>query len=207
MSVTLNAYLRQRVGSRAARRLRVQGRIPANIQGEGKQDLNVALEEEPFLAARRHHEQLFDLEFSDHDPETVMVRELQWDGLGERILHIEFRRVTRGVKISAQATLQFEGHPKGGILNQLVTQVGIRSIPSLVPDAILVNVDHMTTAAPLLAGELELPEGVELDMPEDTQLAVVSVPRGEVEATPEAEAEAAAEAEAEAVETPAEPEG
>lgn len=207
MSVTLNAYLRERVGSRAARRLRMQGRIPANIQGEGKTDLNVALEEVPFLAARRHHEHLFDLEFPSGDPETVMVRELQWDALGERILHIEFRRVTRGVKISLQAALAFEGHPKGGILNQLMTHVGVRSIPSLLPDSILVNVSEMTTEAPLLAGDLEMPEGVELDMPPETQIAVVSVPRGEVEETPEAEVEAAIEGEPEAAETPAEPEG
>jgi len=53
----------------------MQGRLPACVQGEGKDNVNIHIDEDEFLAARRHHEHLFDLEL-DSDTETALIREL-----------------------------------------------------------------------------------------------------------------------------------
>jgi len=39
----------------------------------------------------------------------------------DEIVNIEFRRVRRDVKTDIEVELEFRGHPKGGILNHLVT--------------------------------------------------------------------------------------
>ena len=62
MSATLSGIVREKLGSRHARVLRLQGRIPANVQGGGREDVNFSIEEDVFLAARRHHEHLFDID-------------------------------------------------------------------------------------------------------------------------------------------------
>ena len=188
MSATLKAIVRQAVGTRDARKLRAQGRIPASIQGEGKDNVDLAIGEVEFLTARRHHEHLFDIELEGRGTETALVRELQWDPLGERILHVEFRRVERGRETTAEVELEFVGHPKGGILNHLLTHITVRALPADIPDGIEVRVDEMVQGHPLFARDIVLPAGVALAIPGDTQVALVVQPRGEEEVAPEAAA-------------------
>ena len=197
MSATLKASQRDKLGSRWARRLRMQGRLPACVQGEGKHNLNIHIDEDEFLAARRHHEHLFDLEI-ENGVETALIRELAWNSMGDRIVHVEFRRVVRGQKTEVEVELEFIGHPRGGVLNHLVTHVAVRALPTAIPDSIEVRVDELEIGHPIFARDLVLPEGVELDIDPETQVAVVSVVRAiEEEAAP-------AEGEAPAGEAPAE---
>lgn len=187
-SANLKGLVRERLGTRHSRVVRLQGRIPASIQGEGKEHVHVSIDETEFLAARRHHHHLFDIDL-DGGTETALVNELQWDALGERIVHVEFRRVIRGKKTEVDVELEFVGFPKGGILNHLVTHVTVMAQPSDIPDTIEVPVGEMEVGHPLLAKDLRLPDGVDLAMEADTQIAVVVIPRAEAVATPEAPAE------------------
>jgi large subunit ribosomal protein L25 len=189
-SPNIKGLVRQHLGTRDARKLRRQGRLPASAQGENKEAVHFTLDEVEFLAARRRHQHLFDIELDRGDVETVLVRELAWDALGDRIVHVEFRRVVRGRKTEVDVELEFTGFPKGGILNHLVTHLTVLSLPASIPDSIEVPVGELVVGTPLLAKDIRLPEGVELAMPGDTQVAVVTIPRAEPE--PEAAAAAAA---------------
>jgi len=202
MTVILQTTLRGKLGSRWARRLRLQGKIPANVQGDGE-NMNLAIDEEEFMAARRHHEHVFELEL-DKKKQAAMVRELQWDPFGESILHVEFHRVDLLKQTEAEVELEFAGHPKGGVLNHLMTHVKVSAIPAKIPDKIEINVDHLEIGHPLLASDLPLPEGVTLAIPEETPVATVSTVRAEAIAEGEGEGEAVEGAEAaEGAEAPA----
>lgn len=192
MSATLKAALREKVGSRHSRLLRRQGRIPASIQGEHKDHLNFSIDETEFLTARRHHQHLFDIELDGGGSETALVRELHWDAFGDSILHVEFRRVVRGQKTEVEVPLEFIGHPKGGVLNHVLTHVTVMALPSEIPDMIEVKVDHLDESHSLHASDLVLPEGLELVTDPEAQVANVSARVVE----PEPSEEEAAEAEA-----------
>jgi large subunit ribosomal protein L25 len=196
MTATLKTAPRTRLGTRAARILRLQGRIPASLQGDKKETLILTIDEHEFLAARRHHEHVFTLELEGGASDSAMIRDLQWDPLGEEILHVEFRRVDLTRETEAMVALEFVGHPKGGVLNHLVTSVTVAAIPSKIPDVIEVKVDAMELGHPLLARDLVLPEGVRLVTPGNVSIAVVVIVKEEVAAPAPA---AAAPAEGEAV--------
>lgn len=200
MSTTLKATPRERLGSRFARRLRLQNQIPASIQGEGKPNRDVSVDADEFAAARRKQQHLFDLDVAG-EPETVMVRELQWSSLGRNILHIEFRRVVRGQKTEVEVQLEFSGHPVGGVLNHLLTHATVRCLPSEIPNSIEVRVDGLEVGHTLLAGDLVLPKGVELAMDPETQVASVATVRS-AEPVEEGEGEAAEEGAAPAGDAP-----
>lgn len=168
-------------GTRQAKKLRLQGKIPVSIQGEGKPHADLAIDEAIFMAARRHHEHLFDVEVEGGDNELVLVRELQWDTTVERILHVEFRRVVRGQKTEVEVTLHFEGVPKGGVTNQMESSIMLLALPSEIPDGIVVKMGEFEPGHTVHAGDLTLPEGVELATDPDLQLASVTAPRGEEE--------------------------
>jgi large subunit ribosomal protein L25 len=182
MTANLKTNIRQNLGTRPSRVLRMQGRIPASLQGEGKDALQLSIDEHEFLAARRHHEHVFMLELEGGGSDSAMVRELHWHPLGDSILHVEFRRVDLTRETEAEVMLEFIGHPKGGVLNHLVAQVTVAAIPSKIPDMIEVKVDAMELGHPLFARDLKLPEGVRLVTPEGTPIAVVVIVKEEVAA-------------------------
>lgn len=178
MSATLRATPRDKLGSRDARRLRAQGRIPASVQGEGRDVVNFSIDEYEFMSARRHHEHVFTIGLAQ-GAETVMVRELQWDPFGESILHVEFRRVVLDRETEAEVELEFSGHPRGGVLNHLVTHVTIAAVPASIPDSIEIEVGHLEIGHPLFARDLRLPANVRLVTPPETPIAVVNPVRAE----------------------------
>jgi large subunit ribosomal protein L25 len=181
-SETLKGELRAKVGSRHARKLRAEGRIPASLQTDGKNPhVDFHIEEHHFLATRRRHTHLYEIEVGGA-VETALVRELQWDALGDHIAHIEFKRVQRDAKTDVDVELEFVGHPKGGMLNHLVTHVTVRCVPALIPDSIEVPVGGLEAHGAVYARELVLPKDVELVTPPDQKIAVVVVAKIEVEA-------------------------
>ena len=205
----LKATKRDKLGTRATKKLRLQGQIPCCLQGSGKPNFDFSIDEREFMALRRAHEHVFDFEVDGGGEETALVRELQWDTIGERILHVEFRRVIRGQKTEVEVEIHFEGHPKGGVTNHLVTHVTILALPRNIPDHLELNVDGLEPGHTLHASDLVLPEGVELAVDPELAVANVAIPRGVEADEPAAEDEAAAEGEAaepaaEAPEAPAE---
>ena len=132
-SSVLTAQKRAGLGSRRSRQLRAANRIPANIQGEGDH-VDISIEEHEFLATRRAHVHLYDID-SEGTPETAVVRELE---------------------------LVFVGTPKSGILNHLVDHLTISCLPSLIPDNLKFRVDHLEEGDHIKASDMILPEGVTL---------------------------------------------
>ena len=206
MSTTLRADKRDRVGTRSSRKLRGEGRIPATLQaGDDKPHIDISIDEREFMTARRHHEHVYTLDVAGQ-AETALVRELAWDVFGERIIHVEFRRVDLRKKTEVEVELDFRGNPKGGLLNHLLTSVMIRAKPQDIPDSIAVNIDGLVPGAHISAAELVVPDGVELAIEPETTIATINEPRAaleEVELVAEGEEGAVLE---EGVEAPA-PEG
>ncbi len=174
MSTTLKTDVREIVGTRHSRKLRAEGRIPATLQAEGKKPhVDISIDEDDFLAARRHHEHVYALDIRG-DSETALVRELHWDVFGEKILHVEFRRVDLKKKTEVEVGVELTGHPKGGIANMLLSQVTVRALPANIPDSIVVKVEGLEPGVHITARELGLPEGVELVV-DDLDITVVQI--------------------------------
>jgi large subunit ribosomal protein L25 len=170
-SAVLKAQKRLKLGTRSSRALRVEGLIPANIQGGGEH-VNVSISEHEFLATRRAHVHLYDIDI-EGTQETAVVRELQWDVFGDSLVHIEFMKVVRGVEIGSEVSLAFTGHPKSGVINHLVESVQIRCIPSLIPDNLEVVVEGLEEGSHLKVSDLLLPEGITLDCDPDMDVATI----------------------------------
>lgn len=196
--VILTAERREKLGSRPARKLRAEGRVPVSISGEGRPNLDVHVDLSLFHAARRAHHNLFELKIGSEE-ETAIVREVQWDLMGEHVVHIEMRRVVRGQALETEVGLDFRGTSRGGAIQQMATTLQIRAIPSKIPDEIHVDTAVFDEAGreSLTAGEIALPEGVELVTDPGTVVA---------QAVAASSLEAPAEAEPAEGEEPAEPE-
>jgi len=179
------------VGTRPSRKLRAAGRIPGNLQAEDDApNLDLSIDEEAFMTARRQHEHVYELEIGSAR-EAALVREVVWDVFGERILHVEFRRVDLTQKTEVEVALTFTGHPKG-VLNQLSSQITISALPQDIPDGIEVSVADMEVGHMILGKDLAMPEGVSLAEDPELKIAVIVEAEEVEEAKPEAAEEESA---------------
>ena len=186
-SGVLTAQKRSKLGTRAARALRSELRIPANIQGEGLH-VDFSIDEREFLTSRRAHVHLYDIDI-EGETESAVVRELTWDTFGDRIIHIEFKKVQRGVETESEVALEFVGHPQTGVLNHLVTHVAVICLPSLIPDSLEVRIDRLEEGAHITVADLEMPEGVRLVVDSETEIATIIASKGHIMDEPEEESE------------------
>jgi len=191
-SSVLTAERREKVGTRASRVVRNAGRIPASLQADSDSaHVDISIDEREFLASRRRHVHLYDIDV-EGNLSSAIVRELQWDAFGDNIIHIEFRRVQRGVEIESEVVLTTVGQA-GGVVNLLVSQITIRSIPSMIPNGLEIDVKGLEEGVHLTAAQIEMPEGVSLGIDPETEVVTISgmkeeepIDTGEVGIEPEA---------------------
>lgn len=188
----LKCAVRTKVGSRDSRTLRALGRMVASLQADSDNDhVNLHFDEASFHTARRGHVHLFDLEFGGKK-ESAIVNELQWDSLGDCLLHVEFKRVIRGQKTESVVPLRFRGTP-AGVLTHDLNEIHISCIPSAIPDAIEVNVDGLEPGTHIRKADVTVADEIELLVADDYDIATITDLRAS--AGPEQSNEADGEAE------------
>ena len=90
MAETLKATKREKTGKIANRNLRLSGKIPAVLYGEGKDVVHLELCADQFNTIVRHGVKNITLE--GDVSESVVMREVQWDTFGTEVLHVDFFR-------------------------------------------------------------------------------------------------------------------
>ncbi len=150
-------------GSRASRKLRKAGRVPAVVYGHKLPVVPISLEktEVASMMAAAGHLAEFDL---DGKTETVLIRDIQWDYLGRDIIHVDFERVNREELIETQVTIEIRGEAagvaEGGRLQQLVHELTVKCPAGNIPDVIRVDVTDLKIGQGVHVGDLNLPQGV-----------------------------------------------
>jgi large subunit ribosomal protein L25 len=192
-SVTLAAQKREGRGTRAAERLRKQGRIPAVVYGHKEAAVSVSLARDELLAALRHGARVVDLK-TDGTAETALIREVQWDHLGKEVLHVDFARVGRDERIHVEVRIELRGVAPGvtagGVLDQPLHAVEVECLAISIPESIRVNVGELQMDGSIHVRDLHLPEGVVALT--DPDAVVVHVAPKQVEPEPAAAAAPAA---------------
>lgn len=187
---SLKCELRPNVGSRAARRLRYEGRMVGCLMAhDGKPHVDVHFDAREFETARRHHVHLFDLAFGGK-VQSAVVHSLQWDQMGDTLVHVEFRPVDKLKAMDSKVEVHFIGTAMG-VVQHILDEVMVRCVPSKIPDFVVAKVDGLAEGTHVRAKDIVLPEGVTLALDPDTEIAVISGMKAEA-APPPAEGEAPA---------------
>jgi large subunit ribosomal protein L25 len=214
-ATTLNVQAREPEGSRANRRLRRDGRVPAVIYGGDRDPLHVSVDAREFRHALLSSGAVLSLSL-DGATTPAMVKDLQRHPVRGEAWHVDFLRVDLTQTIQSMLVLELvgaehaPGHTQGGVLEQQARELSIEALPGDIPEAITHDVSGMELGDTLTLADISAPDGVKFLDEADTVIASMNMPRLQVESeTDEVETEtqvvgegkAAAEAEAE---TPAE---
>lgn len=163
-------------GSSAARRLRREGWIPANVYGHGQPTRAIRVPSREARDIVRAHPPTLDLEIGGVRG-RVVIKEVQHDYKGDGVLHVDFQTVGRDEKIRVAVPLLLRGTPEGvkagGVLQQSLHQIQVECLPDAIPERIVAKIDALVIDQVLHVKDLELPAGVVAV--QDGDLAVVAV--------------------------------
>lgn len=186
-------------GSRAIRRLRLGQMLPGIVYGHKQDPVAVSLPSGQVANSLKRGAHVFELSI-DGRAETCLVKEVQYDHLGQEILHVDFARVSLDERVEISVPLELKGTPKGeadgGVLQQIIANLQVECLVLDIPEIIRHNVSEMKLDDVLHIRDLQLPHGVKCL--QDGELIVATV-KEVLEVLPTAEAAEAAPAEPELI--------
>ena len=140
-----------RFNKNAARRVRVEGKIPAVIYGAGQP--SVAVTVDPRIITRilhsdSGHNTIFDLNVAGSATVKAMVVDWQHEPIKGALLHIDLKRIAMDKAMRVSVPIQLAGVPvgvkaQGGILEHVLREVEIECLPGDIPSHLDVDVSSL----------------------------------------------------------------
>ena len=193
---TLKAKRRSTLGKRSTKAIRREGNIPAVIYSKGKDA--IALEVNPkdvknAFATDAGRNTLLDIEIEgadDKGSKLSILRDIQMDYLTNTALHLDFLELDMNEKIEVKVPLVFTGRAQGvkegGILEEMIREIGVECVPGDIPDTIEHDVTELGLEQGVQIKDLILPDGVESTGNPDDTVAMIHVPRAMIVEEPTA---------------------
>jgi len=164
-TLQLEGQVRETTGSRAAARVRKEGRIPAIVYGHKLEPLAITLDAHDFVRGLHHGHRLIDVKVGKNT-QTMIVKDIQYDYLGRDIVHADLMRVsaTETVRITVPIELKgtAQGTHEGGIVEEHADHLEIECLVNNMPEAIVVPVKEVGVGDVIHAGDIALPDGIKL---------------------------------------------
>ncbi|GAA1525856.1 50S ribosomal protein L25/general stress protein Ctc [Brevibacterium permense] len=184
----LLAEARNEFGKGAARRIRRSGRIPAVIYGHGGDPVHVSLEGHATMLALKHANALLEIESTDGSKNVLAIaRDVQIEPVRRDIEHLDLIIVKRGEKIEVDVPINVVGEAAPGtMVSQEESTIAVKADATKLPELIEVSIEGRPAGEHVLAGQVELPAGVELIADEEQLIVNVSE---EIEMDTESDAE------------------
>ena len=182
---TIAAARRERAGKGAARAVRRQGMIPAQIYGNEAAPIMISL-------TQRHLEReldqpgffirLLDIEV-DGQTHRVLPREVQYHPVSDRPLHVDFLRFSATRELTVAVPVRFvdedlsPGLRRGGVLNVVRHDVEVLCTADRIPTELEISLEGFDIGGSAHASMIVLPEGVRFSITErDFTIATIAAP-------------------------------
>ena len=132
----------------AARRVRVEGKIPAVVYGAGSESVAVAVDPKVItriLHSDSGHNTIFDLNVEGSAVVKAMIVDWQHEPIKGKLLHIDLKRIAMDKAMRVSVPIQLIGIPvgvksQGGILEHVMREVEIECLPGDIPSHLDVDV-------------------------------------------------------------------
>lgn len=179
-------------GTRAARRLRIEGKLPGIIYGHGQKPEAVSVPRRELGTLLEHGAHVLELSVGSAKRQ-VLIKDVQLGPINAEPVHIDFTLVDLSERVEVTVPLELKGTPagtkQGGIFEQNLVDLEVECKVSEIPKCIRVIVDDLEIGQALHVSDLTLPEGIEAVTSAETIVCAVYAKAAEVEEEVEAEEE------------------
>lgn len=201
----LSGSVRQDAGKGVARKIRVEGGLPAILYGHKQDPLSLVVDEADVRHILNAHPDspIVNLTIEGEGDVNTIIRDVQRHPTTGRLVHLDFQRIRLDEAVRVDVHVELDGIPvgvkdHGGILEASTRTVEVNCLPAAIPAAIHIDVSALGIQDSVRIGDISgnYPDVEFLDEP-DTVLAAVSPPTLEKKTEEEVAAEEAAEEAAE----------
>jgi large subunit ribosomal protein L25 len=174
--ISLHATPRPPQGTRPARRLRAEGKVPGVVYGLGGDPVTLTVEWRELRAALVTEQGLNAVIHLDIAGETTptLVKDIQRHKVRRDVLHVDFIRVDLSKTVDVEVPIHLEGEAEavareGGVVDQVLTSLLITSKPDDIPAGLSIDISDLVIGSSLRVSDIVLPAGVTTSVdPEDT---------------------------------------
>ena len=190
-SLVIKGQLRENLGKKDAKKLRVQELVPSVMYG-GDEVIHFAI---PFSELRQliYTPSSFLVEIDlDGKVYKAIMQDVQWHPIEEQILHIDFLRIKEGHPMKMEIPINIIGHAKGikagGKLKVNMRKLKIKALAENFPDTIDIDVTKLGLGQSIKVGDITI-ENVELLDGKSNVVVTVAMTRAAMSAAGSAAAE------------------
>lgn len=142
-TIRIEAAARGRAGKGAARATRREGLVPGVVYGAKQEATLVAFDPRDIMKELHKggwQSHLYEVAVKDGPTERALMRDVQFDPVTDRPLHIDFQRLAAGARIRVKVPVAFlneetsPGLKAGGVLNVVRREVEVLADPDAVPE-------------------------------------------------------------------------
>lgn len=175
-----------------ARRVRVQGLIPAVVYGAGQPPVPVTVDPKVItriLHSDSGHNSIFDLNVEGGTGSKVMIVDWQNEPIKGKLLHIDLKRIAMNVRMTVSVPVQLTGTPVGvktggGVLSQVLHEVEIECLPDDIPSHIDLDVTGLELNGTIHIKDLPHSDNIRFLGEEDALVAHVTTIKEEAATEP-----------------------
>ena len=187
---TLTVELRETLGKRRNRRLRVSGKVPAVLYGHKEANISLMLPVEQIQTAVRNGVRFVQLKGAVN--EKAIIKACQWDTWGAEVQHVDFARVSEHEKIRVTIPVELRGEApgvkEGGVVKHVLHTIELECEAAAVPDHLVVNINQLEFNKIVHVSDLEIPAGSTV-LTDSAQIVVSCLPVVEAAETTDAASE------------------
>jgi len=188
--VVIEAQKRAKIDKASRSALRKEGKVPAIFYSKHHEPMPVQFSERsihPYVFTAKTS--LITLNVEGHEELDCIIKDVQFDPVSEKIVHIDLLGLKKGEKIQIEVPVQLVGNAigikEGGILQHTLHKVQIECLPVDIPEHLEIDVTDLKLGHAIHAGDLKFDNFILLNSPEAI-IAAVTHPKIEKEETPAA---------------------
>lgn len=183
-SLKIKGYTRK-PGKVEAKKLRNNTLVPACLYGKDIENINLSISHKDAIKLRRG--QIVEIDLNGNLYRSI-VKEIQYDYLKDKIIHVDFLGLKEGrfieIQVPIEITGESQGVKKGGILQVLLNSLTIKVLPDNIPDKILIDISSLDIGDSIHVSDLIKQEefkNIKFINKADTTIVTVTTPEEKTE--------------------------
>lgn len=183
--LSLNATKREISTKGTLNQMRKEGVVPCIYYSKGNDPIvfsSLEIDLNPLVFTSDTH--LIHLKINDQEQLDCIVKDVQFDPVTDRIVHIDFLGIVYGQVLQIQVPVALKGSPEGvkqgGLLQQYMHKLEVECLPKNIPDHLDIDVTALNVGDTIHVRDLEF-ENVKILTTQDAAVVAVTVTKVVVE--------------------------
>ncbi len=202
MEIKIKGEIREIFGKNASRRLRREGKVPANLYGTQAENVSLILDKKEIfqiLRSEAGENTIFKVSYNSKT-QDVMIKEVQTNPVNDELLHVDLILIAMDKEIRVTVPFVLTGEAvgvkaDGGFADFVTREIELECLPKAIPEHIEVDISNLHLHQSVKVEELSLPEGAKWVSDPETVIVMIHAQAKEEVVAAEGEEEVIAEGE------------